>query len=59
MIGAVSSKGEFYYTINNGSTNSDTFFLFLLKVMVELESKDINWRETTILMFDNAAYHRS
>ena len=59
MIAGVSNLGDFLYTVNCGKTNTDRFFLFLMKVIRQLKSKDENWRENTIFLFDNAAYHRS
>ena len=47
------------YTINSGKNNSSTFVLFLIKLSEHLNNVDANWRETTIIMIDNAPYHRS
>ena len=59
IIAAVSSNGDFMYTINSGKNNSSTFMLFLIKLSNYLDSIRPNWRSNTILMVDNAPYHRS
>jgi transposase len=59
MIFGVSSRGEFYYTVNYGTTNSDTYFLYIMKLAQRLYLHDRHWRDNTILMMDNAPYHRS
>ena len=59
LIAAVSSKGDFLYTVNHGRNNGSTFILFLVKLCEHLNSVDPVWRENTILLLDNAPYHRS
>ena len=59
IIAAVSSDGKFMFTINSGKNNSATFMLFLIKLSNYLDSTNINWRQNTIIMVDNAPYHRS
>jgi DDE superfamily endonuclease len=59
IIIGISSYGEFFYTVNYGNTNTDTFFLFMLKLVQQLTSIDTNWRDNTVLLLDNASYHRS
>ena len=52
------STGEVWYTVNCGKTNSETFSLYLVKLCAHLDSLDVHWRKTTVIMLDNAAYHR-
>ena len=58
IIAAMCSTGEIWYTANCGKTNSETFCFFLLKLCGHLDSLDIHWRKNTVIMLDNAAYHR-
>ena len=58
IIAAMCSTGEIWYTVNCGKTNSETFSLYLVKLCAHLDSLDLYWRKTTVLMLDNAAYHR-
>jgi hypothetical protein len=59
IIAGVSSTGGLYYTINRGKTNSWTFLLFIVKLVEHLDSIDREWRKKTVIMIDNASYHRS
>jgi hypothetical protein len=59
IIGAVSSDGNVYFTVNRGRTNSLTFTYFLSKLITHLDAESPSWRETTVMMMDNASYHRS
>ena len=59
IIAAVSTEGHFLYTINSGKNNSSTFQLFLIKLSNYLDTTNPNWRQNTIVMVDNAPYHRS
>jgi hypothetical protein len=36
LIFGISSYGEFFYTVNFGKTNSNTFFLYIIKVVQKL-----------------------
>jgi transposase len=45
--------------VNCGITNSETFCLFLVKLVEHLDGQDIRWRERSVIMLDNANYHRS
>jgi transposase len=58
-IAAVSSSSDFFYTLNIGKTNSKTFLLFMAKLIAHLDSVNASWRANTVLMIDNAPYHRS
>jgi transposase len=55
----VSSKGEAFFTINNGITNKYTILYFILKLVEHLDSRNKHWRSKVIFMLDNASYHKS
>lgn len=59
LFAAASSRGEVFFTINKGKTNSITFLHFLSKLVAFLSARDFDWRATTVLLIDNAPYHRS
>ena len=59
IIAAVSSEGKFMFTINSGKNNSNTFMLFLIKLSNYLDTVNPRWRQNSIIMIDNAPYHRS
>jgi hypothetical protein len=48
-----------HFTVNRGRTRSSTFCLFLAKLIAQLDTEDPAWRERSILLIDNAPYHRS
>ena len=58
IIAALTSTGDFIYSVNCGKTNGHTFGFFLMKLCQQFDSEDLNWRKNTILMLDNAGYHR-
>jgi len=59
LVAALCSTGELMYTINIGKTNRFTFGFFLSKLCSHLDSEDPNWRLKTVILLDNASYHRS
>jgi photosystem II stability/assembly factor-like uncharacterized protein len=54
LIAAVSNRGEFFFTVNQGKTNSYTLGHFLIKLVEHMNSIDRDWRKETIIMLDNA-----
>jgi len=59
IIAGLCSTGELLYTVNIGITNGHTFGFFLTKLFAHLDGEDPRWRENTVLMLDNANYHRN
>ena len=59
IIAGVSSNGGLFYTVNRGKTNSWTFLNYIVKLVAHLDIIDPDWRKNTIIMIDNASYHRS
>ena len=57
LIAAMCSTGEVCYTANCGITNSETFSLFLVKLVEHLDGLEFRWRERSVLILDNASYH--
>ena len=47
-----------YFTANCGITNSETFCFFLAKLVDHLDATDPTWRGHSVIMLDNASYHR-
>ena len=59
IIAGVSNKNEVYFTLNLGSNNSSTFKLFLSKLVTHLSKANSDWRNSTMLLIDNASFHKS
>jgi DDE superfamily endonuclease len=58
LIAVVGNRGEFFFTVNQGKTNSYTLGHFLIKLVEHMNSIDKDWRKETIILLDNAQYHR-
>ena len=59
VVAALCSTGQLLYSVNHGKTNSHTFKFFLLKLCSHLDGENVHWRKHTVIMLDNATYHRS
>ena len=59
IIAAITTEGKVYFTVNRGRTRSSTFCLFLAKLAAQLDKECPQWRGNTIVLIDNAPYHRS
>jgi len=59
IIAGVSSQNRFYFTVNRGKNNGYCFVLFLVKLCEQLDEENNNWRLNTIVIIDNAGYHKS
>ena len=59
MMLAIGTSGELYSSLYQVNTDSKIFCLFLTKLAAKLGTIDPNWRENTVLLLDNAPYHRA
>ena len=59
LIAAVDSNGGVYMSFSQANTNAWTFQLFVEELVKVLELEDEHWKANTILLLDNATYHRS
>jgi len=58
-VGAVSSEGEKFISISESVSTTETTRAVLVELVQQLEGHDENWRENTLLLMDNASYHKS
>lgn len=58
VFAVISNRDEFFFTVNQGKTNCYTLAHFFIKLIQHLGNIDKGWRQHTILMVDNAPYHR-
>ena len=58
LIAAITSNGEYYFSINQGRNNSYTLLLFFCRLIKHFNRFKRNWRSNTIFMLDNASYHK-
>jgi hypothetical protein len=59
IIAGISNRNRLFFSINKGTNNSTTFLNFLLQLSLHLDNTQPAWRDCTIIMIDNAPYHRS
>ena len=59
IIAAITTTGKVLFTINRGRTRSSTLCIFLAKVISHLDTVNPLWRANSIVLIDNAPYHRS
>ena len=59
LIAALTSEGEFLFTVNCGNTNTHSYSLFIMKLVQHLDKQDADWRMRTVLMMDNVGFHRA
>ena len=59
LIAGVSSHGDAYLSLNVGPNNSLTIALYMVSLVKQLDSEDRHWRESTLIVLDNATYHKS
>ena len=59
LIGAIDSKGAAYLSIATGNTDSDVFVTYLYHLAATLDRESEDWRKETLLLLDNALYHKS
>ena len=59
MIAAIDTDGRLYLSLTQFNTDSDVMLMFLSRLANVLSQEDMNWRENTLWLLDNAPYHRS
>ena len=57
IIVALSNHGDLYYAISQGNTNKESFKLFMVYLMKQLDLKSPQWRNNTVIQLDGAKYH--
>ena len=59
MLLAFDNKGNIWYALSTHNTNSSTFSVFMKHLADALDADRPGWRDFTVLLTDNASYHRS
>ena len=59
MVGAITSKGRTFFSVNQGKNTSLTFQFFIVRLCKALDNQDESWRTKSTLLIDNASIHRS
>ena len=59
MICGLDTNGELYLSLVQANSNSSVMQIFFTHLIKLLDSMDAKWRNTYIILLDNAPYHRS
>ena len=59
LIAAIDNRGAAYLSVGTGCTDSDTFVAYLYHLATVLDREADDWRKETLILLDNAPYHRS
>ena len=59
LISAVDTLGQVYFAISQSIVDSSVFSAFLIRLVAVLDAEDPAWRESTVIVLDNATYHSS
>ena len=59
LIAAVDTLGQTYFAVSQSIIDSAVFSAFIVRLVAILDAEDWNWRESTVIVFDNATYHTS
>jgi len=59
IIAGISNAGHLFFTLNQGRNNSITLKLFFIKLVQVMNIQNPNWRSHSVIILDNAPYHRS
>ena len=57
MIAAVGSCGSVFLSLTQVNTNSEVLAVYFTELVKQLEKQNKNFRNDTIILLDNAAYH--
>lgn len=59
MIAGISTDGKVYCSLTQVNTDSDVVMQFMSRLCRQLEKEDSEYKERTVILLDNATYHRS
>ena len=59
MIAAVDTDGNLYLSLTQQNTDTDVMLMFFSRLANVLSQENMEWRDETYWLLDNAAYHRS
>ena len=59
MIAAVDTDGNMYLSLTQQNTDTDVMLMFFSRLANVLSQENMEWRDETYWLLDNAAYHRS
>ena len=57
LIVALSNRGLLLYSVSQSNTIKETFKIFIIYLMKQLNTIKPNWRANTIIQIDGASYN--
>ena len=58
MIAAIDDLGGLYFSLIQANVDHEVFALFMTKLVRKLTTEDANWSQKTVILLDNAPYHK-
>ena len=59
MFVGLESTGEVYVSLLQSNSNNRVMDIFLRQLVLKLDGQSADWRQNTVILFDNASYHTS
>jgi len=59
VIVGIDSTGSIYLSLTQSNSNSKVMQIFFQQLVLKLDAERSNWREDTVILYDNAPYHCS
>jgi hypothetical protein len=59
ILAAIDNRGAAYVSLGTANTDSGVMIAFFSELCKVLDGEDPNWRDKTVILLDNASYHRS
>ena len=59
MLAAIDTDGRIYFSLSHALTDTDTMGMFLRYLLRKYDIDMPGWRQDTVVLLDNAAWHKS
>ena len=59
ILAAIDNRGKAYISLGTSNTDSCVMLAFFSQLCKSLDCEDSSWREHSVVLLDNASYHRS
>ena len=59
LIGSIDTDGRIYFALSHANTDGDTMSLFIVHLVRQLDVDIPDWRKDSVMLMDNASWHKS